>query len=75
MSKFHTEGLIKEVRIDGEKVTFTLEPVTPYIFENKKDDGSIERCLLFVDENISKENEDEAYYHAAYVMQSSTAVK
>jgi hypothetical protein len=48
MSTFHTEGLIKEVRIEGEKVTFTLEPVASYIFEKKNDDGSTERCLLFV---------------------------
>ena len=47
-----TEGLIKEVAIqDGTKVTFKLEPVAPYIFENKKDDGSTERCLLFVDDD------------------------
>lgn len=51
MSKFHTEGLIKEVAIqDGTKVTFKLEPIAPYIFENKKDDGSTERCLLFVED-------------------------
>ena len=51
MSTFHTEGLIKEVRIEGEKVTFTLEPVASYIFEKKKDDGSTERCLLLVDDD------------------------
>ena len=52
MSTFLTEGLIKEVAIqDGTKVTFKLEPVAPYIFENKKDDGSTERCLLFVNDD------------------------
>lgn len=52
MSTFHTEGLIKEVAIkDGTNVTLKLEPVAPFIFEKKKDDGSTERCLLFVDDD------------------------
>lgn len=52
MSIFHTEGLIKEVTLkDDSNVTFKLEPVAPYIFEKKNDDGTTGRCLLFVDDD------------------------
>ena len=52
MSKYVvTEGFIKEINVSGEEVTFTLEPVAPYLFEKKTDDGKIERMLLFVDSN------------------------
>ena len=51
MSKYVTEGFIKEVNVSREKVTFTLEPVAPYLFEKKTDDGKIERMMLFVDSN------------------------
>ena len=49
MSVYQCEGYIKEVKITKDDVIFTLEPTAPYLFENKKDDGSTERCLLFVD--------------------------
>lgn len=45
---YKCEGFIKEVKIVSEGVSFTLEPAAPYIFEKKNDDGSTERCLLFV---------------------------
>lgn len=52
MSKYIvTEGFIKEINVSGEEVTFTLEPIAPYLFEKKTDDGKIERLLLFVDSN------------------------
>lgn len=45
------EALIKEVAaIGADQVSFKLEPISPYVFEKKKDDGSAERCLLFVDD-------------------------
>ena len=48
---YYAEALIKEVMATtDDKVSFTLEPVAPYIFEKKKGDGSTERCLLFVDD-------------------------
>lgn len=55
MSMFHTEGYVKAVftgdKSDGnKKVSFKLEPIAPYIFEKKKDDGSTERCLLLVND-------------------------
>ena len=47
---YYTEALIKEVAaIGADQVSFKLEPISPYVFEKKKDDGSTERCLLFVD--------------------------
>lgn len=73
MSTFHTEGLIKEVAINGAKVTFKLEPSAPYVFEKKKDDGSTEKCLLFVDgdkKNICQGDTDIVDSYAAYVSQS-----
>jgi len=45
---YHCEGLIKEVNVSCEEVTFTLEPVSPYLFEKKTDDGKMERQLLFI---------------------------
>lgn len=53
MSECRCEGFIKEVRVtkDG-KVTFTFEPVAPYLFEKKSEDGKTEWCLLFVDDNL-----------------------
>ena len=45
---YHCEGLIKEVNVSEGEVSFTLEPVSPYLFEKKTDDGKIERQLLFV---------------------------
>ena len=45
------EAVIKEVTATGDdQVSFKLEPTSPYVFEKKKDDGAIERCLLFVDD-------------------------
>ena len=52
---YKCEGLIKEVTIQGDKkVTFKLEPVAPYVFEKKNDDGSTERCLLFVGDDKNR---------------------
>lgn len=51
---YYCEGLIKEVQIgEMNAVTFKLDPASPYIFEKMKDNGSTERCLLFVD-NVQK---------------------
>lgn len=51
---YYCEGLIKEVRIEEmSAVTFRIDPASPYIFEKMKDNGSTERCLLFVD-NVQK---------------------
>ena len=36
--------------IGADQVSFKLEPTSPYVFEKTKDDGSTERCLLFVDD-------------------------
>ena len=55
MSMYHTEGFIKEVRVcevgRGCKVSFTMEPVAPYLFEYKKLDGTTERRIMFVECN------------------------
>ena len=55
MNTYHTEGVIKEVRVcavgRGCKVSFTMEPVAPYLFEHKKLDGTTERRILFVEYN------------------------
>ena len=49
---YYTEALINEVAVIGvDQVSFKLEPTSPYVFEKKKDDGAIERCLLFVDDD------------------------
>lgn len=53
MSMYLCEGIIKEVTVENGKVSFKLEPTAPYLFERKNDDGTIERCLLFV-ENTPK---------------------
>lgn len=50
MSEYHTEGFIKEITVADDKVTFKLEPVAPYIFEKKGDDGTVERRVLFVED-------------------------
>ena len=51
MSTYHCEGFIKEVKIGNDgKVTFTLEPVAPYIFEKKEEGGKTKKLLLFVDD-------------------------
>lgn len=49
MSMYHCEGLVKEIAVKGGKVTFKLEPSAPYLFERKKDDGTMERSLLLVE--------------------------
>lgn len=54
MSKFYTEGVVKEITVkEGELVAFLLEPVSPYTFEHKKDDGRVEKYLLFVEDIIN----------------------
>lgn len=50
MNNYYTEGTIKNVTVEGNDVTFTLEPTSPYVFEEKNDDGSTERHLLFIEE-------------------------
>ena len=50
MSNYYTEGTIKNVTVEGSNVSFTLDPIAPYVFEKKNDGGSTERCLLFVNE-------------------------
>ena len=44
------EGFIKTVGVKGGKVTFTLEPAAPYLFEKKEADGKVKKLLLFVDD-------------------------
>ena len=46
---YQCEGLIKEVKVSDGKVVFTLEPMEPYLFEAKTDEGKSKRHLLFVD--------------------------
>ena len=54
MSEYYCEGFVKEVVIDNAgEVTFTLDPVAPYLFEKKEDDGKTKRFLLFVDDGRS----------------------
>lgn len=54
MSKFYTEGLVKEISVkEGEIVAFLLEPESPYTFEQKKDDGRAEKYLLFVEDIVN----------------------
>lgn len=50
MSNYYTEGVIRNVTIEGNNVSFTLEPTSPYVFEKKNDDGLTERHRLFVEE-------------------------
>ena len=50
MNNYYTEGVIRNVTIEGNNVSFTLEPTSPYVFEKKNDDGSTERYLLFIEE-------------------------
>lgn len=50
MSTYQCEGFIKEVKIANDgKVSFTLEPTAPYLFEKKESDGKVKKLLLFVD--------------------------
>ena len=44
------EGFIKAVEVKHGKVSFSLEPSAPYLFEKKGDDGKPKRLLLFVDD-------------------------
>ena len=61
MSKYQCEGFIKEVKINNAgKVTFTLEPAAPYLFEKKEEDGKVKKLLLFVDD-IKTPNEAKIY--------------
>ena len=51
MSTYQCEGFIKEVKIANDgKVSFTLEPAAPYLFEKKEADGKTKKLLLFVDD-------------------------
>ena len=50
MSAYQCEGFIKEVKIEKEGVSFTLEPAAPYLFEKKESDGKTKKLLLFVDD-------------------------
>ena len=50
MSNYYTEGVVKSVTVEGTNVFFALEPTAPYVFETKKEDGTTERCLLFIEE-------------------------
>lgn len=50
MSAYQCEGFIKEVKIEKEGVSFTLEPAAPYLFEKKEADGKTKKLLLFVDD-------------------------
>ena len=51
MSMYQCEGFVKEVKIANDgKVSFTLEPSAPYLFEKKEADGKTKRLLLFVDD-------------------------
>ena len=51
MSTYQCEGFIKEVKIANDgKVSFTLEPAAPYLFEKKEEDGKTKKLLLFVDD-------------------------
>lgn len=48
MGTYQCEGFIKEIQITKEGVTFTLEPVAPYLFEKKSEDGKTKKLLLLV---------------------------
>ena len=50
MSMYHCEGFVREVKISDAKVTFTLEPASPYLFEKKTDDGKTKKLLLLVND-------------------------
>ena len=50
MSEYHTEGFVKTVSKDEKGVKFTVEAVSPYLFESKekKVDGLAKRKMLLV---------------------------
>ena len=58
MRTYHCRGLVKEVMVDNGKVSFKLEPSAPYMFERKAADGTMERCLLFVESEVKSANAD-----------------
>ena len=52
MSTYQCEGFVKEVKIASNgKVSFTIEPTAPYLFEKKEDDGKTKKLLLMVDDS------------------------
>lgn len=53
MSEYHTEGFVKTVSKDRKGVKFTVEAVSPYLFESreKKEDGSVGRKMLLMSED------------------------
>ena len=56
MSTYYCEGFVKEVASPSadsknkDEVLFKLEPVAPYMFEKKTDDGKAKKLLLLVDD-------------------------
>lgn len=50
MTKYHTEGIVKDIALTQTDGTFKLEPSSPYAIEEKFGDKT-EKSILFVDEN------------------------
>ena len=47
MAKYKTEGIVKDAKIEGGKLTFTITPTPSYLFEEKRD-GATKKYILFV---------------------------
>ena len=68
---YYAEALIKEITVTNDKASFKLEPVAPYFFEKKKDDGSPERYLLFVENTRNPSKAKIVKMHQDFSMQVS----
>ena len=56
MSEYHTEGFVKTVSKDEKGVKFTVEAVSPYLFESKEkkvDNSSNRKFLLVTDDECN----------------------
>lgn len=53
--RYMTQGTIASIDLMGK--TFTIDPVSPYLFEQKKGDNT-EKSIIFISESEDKRNEN-----------------
>jgi len=51
MAKYHTEGIVKSIELDGRNPKIKIEPGSPYKFSEKKNDGEQVRVLFVADKS------------------------
>lgn len=49
MAKYHTEGIVKDAKIEAEELTFSIIPTSPYSFEEKRGEATKKQILFVVE--------------------------